>query len=87
MLDSAASFVLLEAQGLPVERAIKLGQLWIHPLGARRETNQIAEQDRDDLPFVARRRPPVSGAAQARQKRAISGFSCPQSGQIGIQRA
>src|SRR3712207_7819260 len=41
---------------LVVAREDGANVLWVHPLGLRRRADEVAEEDGDDLAFLARRR-------------------------------
>ena len=56
LLDGAAVSLELGADALVVGAEDSLDVLRVHRLGPRREADEVAEDDRDDLAFAARRR-------------------------------
>ncbi len=66
-----------------VGREHSLHVLGIEPLGPRGEADQVGEQDRDDLPLGACRRPALHerGCRTRTQNFAAASFSWPQFGQ------
>ena len=77
LLDDASERLDLAPDTLVVRRQHRANILGVELLGPRGEADEVDEDDRDDPPLVGRReRCSVSGAPQARQKRATAGFSC-----------
>ena len=87
LLDRAAVPLELAAEPLAVRREQRAHVLRVELLGPRREADEVGEEDRDDLPLLAPGTPAAASAApQAWQKRASSGFSCPQTRHSGMRR-
>ena len=56
LLDRAAVALELGAQARVVRREHRAHVLRVEPFGARRRADEVGEEDRDDLPLLARRR-------------------------------
>ena len=59
LLDGAAVALELRADAFVVRTQDRLDVLGIHRLGLRREPDEVAEDDRDDLALAARLCPPT----------------------------
>ncbi len=77
----------LGAHALVVRREDRSYVLRVELLRLRRESDEVDEEHRDEPALLARPSRSASGAPQALQNRAPSGFSWPQCGQVGTRKA
>ena len=83
LLDRAAVPLDLGAQLRVVRRERRADVLRVEPLGACRRADEVGEEDRHDLPLLARGAAAgASAAPHIPQKREPSGFSWPQAGHV-----
>ena len=81
LLDRAAEALELRAHARVVGLEKAPHVLGVHPLRARGEADEVAEEAGDDLALLALRLSGSSDVAHHEQKRASSAFSRPQLGQ------